>query len=126
MQATVSRTAYRLGFGLAFVAVFLLVWLSLGVGIIGADGDPANFMYFAVLAIGIVGAAKTRMQPTGMAYTLFAMAIAQTLIALLALVAGLGQPYSGPLELMLLNGFFIAMFAISGWLFRVQHEVSRN
>ncbi len=126
MQETESRTAYRLAFGLGLVALLLLIWLSLGVGIIGADGDPANLMYFAVLAIGIVGAAKTRMQPTGMAYTLFAMAIAQTLIALFALVAGLGQPYSGPLELMLLNGFFIAMFAISGWLFRVQHEVSRN
>lgn len=126
MQETESRTAYRLAFGLGLVALLLLIWLSLGVGIIGADGDPANLMYFAVLAIGIVGAAKTRMQPTGMAYTLFAMAIAQTLIGLFALVAGLGQPYSGPLELMLLNGFFIAMFAISGWLFRVQHEVSRN
>lgn len=126
MQATASRTAYRLAFGLALIALLLLIWLSLGVGIIGADGDPANLMYFAVVAIGIVGAAKTRLQPTGMAYTLFAMAITQVLITGIALILGLGLPYSGPLELMLLNGFFIAMFAISGWLFRVQHEVSRN
>ena len=122
MQAPVSRTAYRLALGLALIASLLLVWLSLGVGIIGADGDPANLMYFAVVAIGIVGAVITRLRAMGMARTLFAMAIAQAIITVIALVMGLGLPWSGPAELILLNGFFVAMFAISGWLFIVQHE----
>jgi hypothetical protein len=30
--------------------------MVLGVGAIGADGDPANLMYAGVLAVGIVGA----------------------------------------------------------------------
>jgi hypothetical protein len=124
MQAAMNGTAYRLALAIALLASLMLVWLSLGVGIIGADGDAANFMYFVVIVIGIAGAIWARLQPTGMAYTLFAMAIVQALIAAVALVAGLGQPYSGPLELMLLNGFFIAMFGISGWLFRVQHELN--
>ena len=126
MPRLLNHTAYRAAVAIALIAVVLLVWLSLGVGIIGADGDPANWMYAGVIVIGIVGAGISRLQPTGMAYTLLAMAIAQAVVFVIALVAGLGEPWSGPLELFLLNGFFIALFAISGWLFRVQHEVSRN
>ena len=37
-----DRRMYRLGFGLAAVAEFMLVWMGLGVGIIGRDGDPAT------------------------------------------------------------------------------------
>lgn len=121
-----SQTAYRAAAAIAIIAVLLLVWLSLGVGIIGADGDPANWMYAGVIVIGIVGAGISRMQPTGMAYTLLAMAVAQSVVFVIALAAGLGKPWSGPLELFLLNGFFVALFAVSAWLFRVQHEVSRN
>ena len=46
------------------------------------------------------------------------MALAQAVVAVIALSAGLGLPWSGPAEIALLNGFFIAMFAGSGWLFR--------
>jgi hypothetical protein len=53
------------------------------------------------------------------------MALAQALVAAIALVAGLGLPYSGPAELVLLNGFFIAAFAGSGWLFRRAAESTR-
>ena len=35
-----DRNAYRFAAGVALTAALLLVWLSLGVGIIGADGDP--------------------------------------------------------------------------------------
>ena len=113
-----SDTRYRAGVGVGLVAAFLLVWLSLGVGIIGADGEPANLMYFAVIAVGIVGAMVARFRPERMARVSFAMAGAQTLVAVIALVAGLGYPYSGPLELVVLNGFFVALFVESGLLFR--------
>ena len=113
-----SGTAYRLGVGLALVAAALLVWLSLGVGIIGKDGDPANRMYFGVLAVGLAGVLIARLRPRGMARALLATALAQTVVASIALAAGLGQPWSGPLELSLLNGFFVAMFLGSAWLFR--------
>ena len=62
-----NRNAYRLAVGVALAAAFILVWLSLGVGIIGADGDPANMVYFGVLAVGIIGAIIARFQPHGMA-----------------------------------------------------------
>ena len=113
-----DRRAYRFALTIALVAAVLLVWLSLGVGIIGADGDRANLMYFGVLAVGILGAAIARFRAEGMALALVAMAIAQALVAAIALILGLGQPYSPPLELLGLNGFFIAMFAGSAGLFR--------
>jgi peptidoglycan/LPS O-acetylase OafA/YrhL len=100
------------------VAAVLLVWLSLGVGIIGKDGDPANRMYFGVLAVGIIGAIIARLRPQGMARALFATALAQALVAAIALIARLGLPWSGPAEILILNAFFIAMFAGSAWLFR--------
>jgi hypothetical protein len=96
MQTGINRTMYRIATGLTLVASCLLIWLSLGVGIIGADGDPANLMYFGVIGVGIIGAIIARLQPLGMAYTLFAIAFAQALVAAVALIMGLGLPYSGP------------------------------
>lgn len=113
-----DNTTYRFALGVALSAAVILVWLSLGVGIIGRDGDPANLMYFGVLAVGIIGALIARFRPRGMARALFAMALAQALVAVIALIVGLGQPWSGPLELSLLNGFFVALFVGSAWLFR--------
>src|SRR5688572_3909286 len=113
-----TGTAYRFAVGVALAAACILVWLSLGVGIIGKDGDPANRMYFGVLAVGIVGTLISRFRPLGMARALFAMALAQALVAAIALIARLGLPYSGPAEIVLLNGFFVTMFAGSAWLFR--------
>jgi hypothetical protein len=115
---TTGTAAYRFAVGVALATACILVWLSLGVGIIGKDGDPANLMYFGVLAVGIVGAIIARLRPHGMARALFAMALAQALVAAIALIARLGLPWSGPAEIVLLNGFFVAMFAGLGWLFR--------
>ena len=113
-----DNTAYRAAVGVALAAALILVWLSLGVGIIGKDGDRANVMYFGVLAVGIIGAVIAQFRPPGMARALFAMALAQTLVALIALLAGLGRPWSGPLEILVLNGMFVALFVGSAWLFR--------
>lgn len=113
-----ESSTYRFAVGVALAAAFILIWLSLGVGIIGKDGDPANLMYFGVLAVGIIGALIARFRPRGMARALFATAIAQTAVGAIALIAELGDPWSGPLELSLLNGFFVALFVGSAWLFR--------
>ena len=113
-----DRNAYRFAAGVALAAALLLVWLSLGVGIIGADGDPANMMYFGVIAVGIIGAIIARLRPHGMARALFATALAQALVAVIALIFGLGLPWSPPVEILILNGFFVALFVGSALLFR--------
>lgn len=114
---TKSILTYRWALGITLAAALFLIWLSLGVGIIGKDGDPANRMYFAVIAIGIIGTIIARLKPKGMAYTLFAMTSAQILITAIALFSGLGLPWSGPAEIILLNGFFVGLFSASSWLF---------
>lgn len=111
-------TTYRYALALAAGASFMLIWVSMSVGLIGADGDPVNVMYFGVIAIGGIGALAARRQPRGMARTLVAMAIGQTVVAAIALFGGLGRPWSGPLEIVYSNAFFVALFMCSAWLFR--------
>jgi len=110
--------AYRAGVGVALAAALILVWANAAVGIIGSEGNPANLMYAGVLAVGVVGAVVARFRPEGMARALVATALAQGLVAVVALAAGLGSTASGPLEILALNGVFAALWLMSAWLFR--------
>ena len=74
-------------------------------------------MYFGVLAVGLIGAIVARFRPPGMARALFATALAQALVAAIALSFGLGLPWSPPAEILALNGFFVALFVGSALLF---------
>ncbi len=118
-----SKSYYKLAIGLTLTAACLLIWLSLGVGIIGQDGDPANWLYAAVIVASIIGACLARLKAIGMARTLLVMAAIQILITVIALALRLGQPWSGPLELIALNGFFIAIFLTAAWSF---HRAGRQ
>lgn len=113
-----NKMMYRAAVALTIAIAFMLIWLSLGVGIIGADGDPANVMYFGVVAVALIGALIARFRAAVMPAVLIATAAAQLLVTLIALLAGLGQPYSPPLELLGLNGGFIALWLGAAWLFR--------
>jgi hypothetical protein len=113
-----GNIAYRAAVGVALAAAFLLVWLNLAVGVIGTEDDNANLMYVGVLAVGIIGAIVARLRPHGMARALFATALAQALVAVIALIFGLGLPWSPPVEILALNGFFVSLFVGSALLFR--------
>ena len=115
---TKGNLAFRLAVGVAIAAAFLLVWINLAVGIIGSEDNPANLMYFGMLAVGIVGAVIVRFRPSGLARVLVATALAQALVAVVAILGGFGLPASGPPELLLLNAFFAALWLVSAWLFR--------
>ena len=114
-----GNIAYRAAMGVALAAAFILVWLMGAVGIIGEEGDRADLMYLGVLAVGIIGAVIARFRPHGMARALLATALAQALVAVIALIAGKHQaPISSVFEVVGLNGFFVALFIGSAWLFR--------
>ena len=114
-----GNTAYKSAVGLALATPFLLVWMIGAVGVLGRDGDRADLMYIGVFAVGIIGAIIARFQPHGMARALFATALAQALVAVIALIAGMHQaPYSSVGEILSFNGFFVALFLGSAWLFR--------
>ncbi len=111
--------AYRVAVGVALAAALLLVWVNLAVGLIGSENELANLMYIGVLAVGIIGAIIARFRPDGMARALFATALAQTLVAVIALIAGMHQyPGSSVSEILNVNGFFVALFVFSALLFQ--------
>jgi len=112
-----GEAAYRAAVGLALGSAVLLGWVNGAVGIIGSEDNEANLMYGGVLVVGAIGAVIARFKPKGMARALFATALAQTLVAVIALVGRMGSPYSGPLEIVTINGFFVALFAGSAVLF---------
>ncbi len=70
-----------------------------------------------MLAVGIIGAIIARVQPHGMALALFATAVAQGLVAVIAVIGRMGLPYSEPLEIIFVNGFFVALWVGSARLF---------
>ena len=114
-----GNIAYRFAVGVALAAAFILVWLTGAVGIIGTEDNNANLMYVGVLAVGIIGAIIARFRPHGMARALFATALAQALVAVIALIFGLGSGSPpGVLGILILNGFFVALFVGSALLFR--------
>ena len=116
---TTGNTAYRSAVGVALAAAFVLVWVNGAVGVIGTERDEANLMYGGVLAVGIIGAIIARFQPRGMARALFATALAQAFVAVVALIAGFGSTApTWPLDILILTGFFAALWLISAWLFR--------
>jgi hypothetical protein len=109
-----SALPHRAAFGIALVASLLLVWVNLAVGIIGDDDNPANLMYLGVLAVGFVGAVLARFQPRGMSHALLATALAQALVAAIALAFGLGEVRAN----VFVNGFFVVLWVSAALLFQ--------
>ena len=111
-----STTAYRVAAGLALTAAILIVWMNAAAGLIGIeDDDPANLLYVGVLAIGLLGALAARFQPRGLARALFATALAQAVVGVIALRL---PNTAGPVQIVLLHGAFVALFAGAALLFR--------
>ena len=113
------NTAYKAALGVAVGAAFMALFLMASVGIVGEDGDPADLMFLGVFAVGIVGAVVARFRAHGMARALFATAVAQALVAVIALIDGKHEaPISSVWEILGLNGLFAALFVGSALLFR--------
>jgi hypothetical protein len=111
---------YRAAVAVALGAALLLVWINLAVGVIGEPGEPANALYLGVLAVGIASTVAARLRPHAMVRALLATAVAQAVVALIALLAGKADvPGSSVAEIVLLNGLFVALFVGSACLFRL-------
>ncbi len=114
-----DNRVYRFAVGVALAAAFILIWVNGAVGIIGDESNDANMMYFGVLSVGIIGAIIARFQPHGMVRALCATALAQAAVAVIALIAGLGSTAPiWPRDILILTGFFVALWLLSAWLFR--------
>ncbi|MBC8345405.1 MAG: hypothetical protein ISR82_01800 [Candidatus Marinimicrobia bacterium] len=107
------------GLRLAIINSFLLIWVSMGVGVIGADGEPLNIIYFGVVSIWIITGAIYKFQPKKMVKALTGTAIAQAIITIIAITMKWGYPYSPALELLGLNGFYIVLWLWSASFYRI-------
>jgi len=124
-----DNIVYRVAVGFALFTGLFLIWVNGAVGIIGSEDNPVNALYFGVIAVGIIGAFIARFRPQGMVFTMFAMAIAQALIAAIAIIGGLYQsPPSTVFHIIGVNGFFIMLFVIAALLFRhtAQEQTQEN
>jgi hypothetical protein len=113
-----TNGAYRLGAGVAVAAGLLLVWGNLAVGFIGNEDNPANLLYGAVLAVAAVGAVVSRFRAAGMARAMFAAALTQVAVPLVAAAIWRPEVNQGMLYVLALNTIFAGIWAVSGWLFR--------
>lgn len=113
--------AYRRAFGVGLAGMLFLGWVSGAVGIIGSENNSANLMYWAVPAIGLIGALLSRLKARGMARTLFAVAVVQMLVPVFALLVWPAQASwgdAGVIGVFILNFIFAALFAVSALQFR--------
>ena len=105
--------SYKAGVGVALVAGFALGWSNM---VHVADSEnPANLVYYSVLAVGSVGAWMARLEPRGLARTLFAMAAT---LALISVILPSGAPPDMARRMAIGHGVYTALFTASGLLFR--------
>ncbi|MFH1070912.1 MAG: hypothetical protein V1794_14940 [Candidatus Glassbacteria bacterium] len=113
-----SNKAYKFAVGLAVGTAFILSWGNMVR--VSESENPANLMYYGVLAVGVIGALIARFEPRGMARALFAMALAQMLVPVIVLIISNPDTWSPPgvLGVFVLNSFFALLFVGSALLFR--------
>jgi hypothetical protein len=110
VRRTMTNSSYRVAVGIAVAAALLIVWMH---GALATEDDSPGLLFYGVLAVGIVGAIIARSRPQSMARALFATALAQALVAVIAMIA-----WEQYFEISILSGFFIALWIGSALLFR--------
>jgi hypothetical protein len=114
-RITLNRI-HMAAFAVALAAAFSMVWINLAVGIVGNEENPANLLYFGVLAIGLIGALAAGGKPQGMARTMALIALAQAMVPAIALVTGMTAANGLPATLAV-TAVFCSMWLSSAWLF---------
>jgi len=113
--------AYRIAFSVGLAGILLLGWISGAVGIIGSENQPVNLMYWAVPAVLLIGSLISRFKPRGMTRTLFAAALVQILVPVVALFIWPAQASwgeAGVIGVFVVNAIFALLFVGSALLFR--------
>jgi hypothetical protein len=120
-----SNMMYKIATAITVLTALFLIWVNLGVGLVGSGMNIPNLLYGAIPVIGLIGAISVKFKPLGMAMTLFVMALLNTIIALIVVVGN--DHYSGEsatLQIIMLNGFFIVLWTSAGLLYRNAQKYS--
>lgn len=111
LAARIARSnAYMAAAGIAVAGAFLMTWVNLAVGIIGSENNPANDLFFGVIAVGVIGACLVLFRARGMVWVMSATAVAQLALCLYAWLAGLGW-------IFVFTGVMCALWLASARLF---------
>ncbi|SHL17298.1 hypothetical protein [Hymenobacter psychrotolerans] len=118
-----NSLTYKLAVGVGVAAGLLLVWANAAVGLIGSEHNPANLLYLGVPVVALVGAFVARFQPLGMSKAMFAAALTYVAVTAIALfvwkpTGAAAEPNAPMLNVLVANGVFAAIWAVSGLLFR--------
>ncbi len=120
---------YRISTGLFLISILMIIWINGAVGILGIEGNPANFLYGGVILTGIFGSLIAQFKSKGMAITLFSMAVVQLLVPVIAFMTSKPETLTteqflytwhdyGVWEVIGVNALFVIMFLTSGLLYR--------
>ena len=113
------NNAYMVAAGIAAGASFLTVWVNLAVGIIGNENNPANDLFFGVVAVAVFGSLLVLFRARAMAWVMVATAVAQLAVCLYAWFAGLGHVF-------VFTGVMCALWLTSARLFRIAERQARG
>ncbi|MEM7763855.1 MAG: hypothetical protein AAF290_07210 [Pseudomonadota bacterium] len=115
--------AQRFAWQVTLFGVFLMLWVSGAVGIIGSEDNPANLMFAALLATGVCGSAISRLRPKGLRITLALMAVAQIIIALVDWQWRLGAAgLAWPRDVWTATTIFTIIWLVAAVLFDRAHR----
>lgn len=113
---TMPARTYKAAVGIALAAGFVLGWAAMVH--MSETENPVNLVYFGVLAVGAIGAARARLEARGMAHAMFAMAAALLPAWVITQVFSSDTP-SGPVwDVGVAHGGFVLVFLAAGLLFR--------
>lgn len=107
---------YKAAVGVSLAAGFVLGWTTMVH--MSETENPANLVYFGVLAVGAVGAGLARLEARGMARAMFAMAAALAVALVITQVLWSDTPAGPVWEVGVMHGGFVLVFAAAGLLFR--------
>ncbi len=108
-----SKTTYKIGAIVLAFSFGMLMWINLGVGMVGDNSEAANFLYYFVPAFSALIAVKSKFTAYGMLRaSIFAamMHLSITVAILWFDLVSIGEQIA---FIMLSNGIFIALYLFS-------------
>ena len=111
--------SFRIGFALSLATAAILVWVTGAVGLIGSAQNDANLAYPGLVVLATLGAVTVRFQAKRMALIATGLALGQSVIGLVALIAGWGREgASWPYDILAATIGFSVLWLAAAFCFR--------
>jgi len=112
-----ARWTYAAGAAIAALTGLGQVWMNLAVGLVGSEDNPVNLVFFAVVAVAMLGALLVRGKAAGMVWVMGLAAAIQVLAGAIGMTAG-DAVHAPPSGMLFLTTFFAGLWLNAAALFR--------